>query len=52
MSIETVFVDKFDEAIEKAYVGGAQAAPFAGFGLGLGSALTYVAQGSSLAFFL
>lgn len=46
MSIESVFVERFEESIDRAYVGGAQAAPFAGFGFGLGASLTYVAEGS------
>lgn len=44
MSIETVFVEKFDESIDVAYVSGVKTAPFAGFGFGMGAALTYIAE--------
>lgn len=45
MSIESVFIEKFEQSIEFAYTGGAKAAPLAGIGLALGSSLTYVAEG-------
>ena len=45
MSIEKVFENKYEAAVQQAYVGGARAAPFTGFGYALGSSLTYFAEG-------
>lgn len=52
MSIQSVFTEKFEVAINAAYKGGAKAAPLAGIGLALGSSLTYVAEGMSSAYLL
>ena len=45
MSIEPVFLDKFEQAAAEAYAGGLKAAPYAGMGSAIGNALTYAADG-------
>lgn len=47
MSIEPVFLNKFEQAAAEAYAGGLKAAPFAGMGSATGNALTYAADGES-----
>jgi hypothetical protein len=49
MSIKSVFDEKFEESIELAYKGAAAAAPFSGFGYGVGTSLTYIAEGRLIA---
>lgn len=47
MSIEKVFESKFETVVQQTYLGGAKAAPLAGFGYALGGSLTYFAEGDS-----
>ncbi|BGP18098.1 hypothetical protein JCM10213_004752 [Rhodosporidiobolus nylandii] len=45
MSIEPVFVKRFEKTTEIAYSGGIRAAPYLGFGAATAMTLTYLAQG-------
>ena len=48
MSIEKVFADTFEGAVQATYQGACKAAPFSSFGQALGGALTYFAEGALL----
>lgn len=52
MSMESKFSEKFALDLERTYIGGRKAAPSAGLALALGGALTYIAEGTTLFFFL
>lgn len=45
MSLEPVFVEKFDQSVKQAYIGGRKSAFFTGFGTGIAFFVIYVAQG-------
>lgn len=48
MSIEPVFLTRFEQATAEAYTGGLKAAVFTGMGSATGNALTYAADGESV----
>lgn len=51
MSLETVFLEKFDDSVTQAYRGGKKSAFFTGFGTGVAFFVIYVAQGAPIFWF-
>lgn len=47
MSLEPVFLNKFEKSVEEAYFGGRRSAFFTGFGTGIAYFVIYVAQGET-----
>ena len=47
MSIEPIFLTRFEKATQEAYNGGLKAAVFTGMGSATGNSLTYAADGES-----